>query len=73
MKDQIIIKFEAVEGYTFPDPSFTDFYESTYMETSGRNEVDLCVTALMLLRLAKDKNVLEPNVLDAIRELITKT
>ena len=63
--------FTGVEG-TGIEPNFSDFYETTFMETSGRNEVDLCVVALMLLRLAKTKNALEPDVCAAITKCLSE-
>ena len=66
-----IVTFAAVRGPGIED-SFSDFYETTFMETSGRSEVDLCGIVLMLLNLAQQKKVLESDVCQAIVSLLEK-
>ena len=54
-----VLTFAAVRAPGIED-NFSDFYETTFMQTSGRSEVDLIGLAAMLLRLAKAKG--QPNV-----------
>ena len=53
------------------EDAFSDFYETTFEATSGRSEVNLCVVALALLKLAQKKQQLESDVCDQIVQFLT--
>jgi hypothetical protein len=64
-----ILTFAGVRAPGMED-NFSDFYETTFMETSGRTEVDLYYMAIMLLRLAKAKGALPAAALAGIQQTL---